>query len=270
MSDERGPTGAPPPSWSAALRALREARGVTQDGWAAWLGVSRRTVQRWERGEVAPDAAQEAAILAAAEERGLWRTLAAGPADGPSLTPDRLRALLARARLGRGGAAGVGDRGWELGVGAGLWSHPWRLTVPPPPFAQTAFHRPRRPTRRGGVRPRQRRLPNPQPPTPNPALGAPAGAGHQLHRPARRPRRRRRSAGDGAAGHAHRGRRGRQDRLALEVARDLAPNYAEGAWLGWRRSRPPPTPIGRRRRGDARRPRRARGSRRLPRRHPRP
>ena len=34
------------PRWNVVLRALREARGVTQDGWAAWLGYSRATVQR--------------------------------------------------------------------------------------------------------------------------------------------------------------------------------------------------------------------------------
>jgi DNA-binding transcriptional regulator YiaG len=41
---------APQPLWSAVLRTLREARAVTQAGWAAQLGVGRRTVQRWEQG----------------------------------------------------------------------------------------------------------------------------------------------------------------------------------------------------------------------------
>ena len=32
------------------LRWLREACGLTQDRWAALVGVSRKTVQRWESG----------------------------------------------------------------------------------------------------------------------------------------------------------------------------------------------------------------------------
>src|SRR5689334_10092908 len=48
------PMAAPPgihrPAWSLLLRALREARGYTQDAWADWLGVGRKTVQRWEWG----------------------------------------------------------------------------------------------------------------------------------------------------------------------------------------------------------------------------
>ena len=42
------------PRWSDVLRGLREARGVTQDGWAALLGYGRATVHRWERGEAVP------------------------------------------------------------------------------------------------------------------------------------------------------------------------------------------------------------------------
>src|SRR5579864_9145213 len=59
--------------WSQVLRALREARGVTQDGWAARLGVSRATVQRWESGERAPDPSAEDGILACCREAGLFR-----------------------------------------------------------------------------------------------------------------------------------------------------------------------------------------------------
>ena len=50
--------------WSVVLQALREARGVTQEGWATWLGVSPSTVQRWERGVAVPTAAVEAVLLA--------------------------------------------------------------------------------------------------------------------------------------------------------------------------------------------------------------
>jgi transcriptional regulator with XRE-family HTH domain len=67
------------PHWSTVLRALREARGVTQEGWATRLGVGRRTLQRWERGDIVPDEAAERAILAACREMGLFRTFDRGP-----------------------------------------------------------------------------------------------------------------------------------------------------------------------------------------------
>src|SRR5438874_1088044 len=95
------------PDWSGVLRAVREAYGVTQDGWAAWLGVGRRTVQRWERGEVVPDPAIEAAILAYCREKGLFRNFHNGPLQGVTLTPEWLRRLVADARLGI--AAGAAD-----------------------------------------------------------------------------------------------------------------------------------------------------------------
>src|SRR5262245_23520729 len=79
------------PAWSDVLRALREARGATQAGWAARLGVSRTTVQRWEAGERAPDPGAEAAILAYCQEAGLLRTFESGqPAELP-FTTERLR-----------------------------------------------------------------------------------------------------------------------------------------------------------------------------------
>jgi hypothetical protein len=54
---------APPPSggaggpaehrpWPEVPRALREARGITQEGWAARLGVSRKTFQGRGRGAI--------------------------------------------------------------------------------------------------------------------------------------------------------------------------------------------------------------------------
>jgi transcriptional regulator with XRE-family HTH domain len=83
------------------LRALREARGVTREGWAARLGYSASTVQRWERGAVAPDAAAEAALLSLLQGEGLLRPYTAGPLRGHTLTEVNLRHLLAEARSGR-------------------------------------------------------------------------------------------------------------------------------------------------------------------------
>lgn len=87
------------PPWWQVLRAVREARGVTQEGWAAWLKVGARTVQRWERGERPPDELAEAAILAYCDERGLFRPFDHGPLYGRTLTAAWLSDLLADARL---------------------------------------------------------------------------------------------------------------------------------------------------------------------------
>lgn len=89
-----------PPYWSQVLRALREARGITQDGWAAWLSVSRKSVQRWENGETVPNADAERAIIAYCRDKALFRTFDRGPLRGVSVTPDWLEGLLAEARLG--------------------------------------------------------------------------------------------------------------------------------------------------------------------------
>src|SRR6185437_7496407 len=91
------------PPLASLLRALREARGVTQDGWAARLGMGRTTVQRWERGETLPDAAGETALLAVCRDEGLFRPFAQGPLTGQMLTPEALRDLLATARLSEHG-----------------------------------------------------------------------------------------------------------------------------------------------------------------------
>src|SRR5262245_4516457 len=77
--------------WSGLLRGLRQAAGVTQEGWAARLGYGRRTVQRWERGESAPDAPATAAILELCGERGLFRTYGRGVLAGVTVTPDVVR-----------------------------------------------------------------------------------------------------------------------------------------------------------------------------------
>jgi non-specific serine/threonine protein kinase len=93
------------PRWSEVLRALREARGVTLDAWGARLGVSRRTLQRWERGERAPDPGAEAAIVAYCREAGLFRTYHRGPLAGLALTAELLQELLAEARWRVGGGS---------------------------------------------------------------------------------------------------------------------------------------------------------------------
>jgi predicted ATPase/DNA-binding XRE family transcriptional regulator len=95
----------PRPHWSAVVRALRDVRGVTQEGFAAQLGFSRRTIRRWEQGEAVPDAAAERALLAYCRDHALFRHFALGPLQGVSLTPESLRELLADARLGAATAA---------------------------------------------------------------------------------------------------------------------------------------------------------------------
>src|SRR5262245_18531052 len=83
--DAHAPGGARPRG-NDVLRAVREARGVTQEGWGARIGVSRKTVQRWEGGERAPDPGAEAAILAYCHETGLFRSYDRGPLAGLTLS----------------------------------------------------------------------------------------------------------------------------------------------------------------------------------------
>jgi transcriptional regulator with XRE-family HTH domain len=94
------PEAAARPLCGAILRALREARGVSQDGWATWLGVGTRTVQRWESDASVPDEPAERALLAVCNKHGLFRTYDCGPLQGQTLTPDLMTELLAAARLG--------------------------------------------------------------------------------------------------------------------------------------------------------------------------
>jgi predicted ATPase/transcriptional regulator with XRE-family HTH domain len=100
------------PRWSEVLRALRDARGGTQEGWAARIGVSRKSVQRWENGERAPDPGAERSIIAYCREAGLLRSFDRGPLAGLTLTAERLQELFAEARWrvdGRPSAASGGD-----------------------------------------------------------------------------------------------------------------------------------------------------------------
>ena len=107
LSRGSGGGGGARPPWPGTLRALREARGVTQEGWAARLGVSRKTVQRWESGARAPDPGAESALLRYCREAGLLRAFQRGPLSGLTLSEEGLRDLLAEARWrGPGGAPG--------------------------------------------------------------------------------------------------------------------------------------------------------------------
>jgi transcriptional regulator with XRE-family HTH domain len=90
------------PRWNTVLRALREARGVTQEGWAAQLGVGRRTVQRWERGEVPPDPIAEASLLAYCREKALFRSYDRGSLAGLTVMAEWLQSLLIEAWLSAG------------------------------------------------------------------------------------------------------------------------------------------------------------------------
>src|SRR5712691_13025440 len=86
------------PSWNAILRALREARGITQAGWATQLRVSSKTVLRWEAGERVPDTGAEAGLIAYCGEHGLLRTYRRGPLAGLTLSTELLQEILAEAR----------------------------------------------------------------------------------------------------------------------------------------------------------------------------
>ena len=81
------------------LRALREASGASQEGWAAQLGFGRSTVQRWESGDLPPGPDAEAALLKLCAERRLLRTFYQGPLRGQTVTDELIRDLLAEARL---------------------------------------------------------------------------------------------------------------------------------------------------------------------------
>jgi transcriptional regulator with XRE-family HTH domain len=87
------------PYWSDVLRTLREARGVTQEGWAAQIGVSGPTVRRWESGAIIPNAEAEAALLAAYSAHGLFRHYDHGPLAGITVTAAWVSELLAQARI---------------------------------------------------------------------------------------------------------------------------------------------------------------------------
>ncbi len=90
------------PAYAYVLRALREARGVTQEGWATILNYSVATVRRWETGTAVPPAEAEAGLVQQCQQHGLFRTYDVGPLRGLSLTSELLRTMLAEARLRAG------------------------------------------------------------------------------------------------------------------------------------------------------------------------
>src|SRR4051812_38810890 len=94
-----------PERWSVVLRALREAAGASQEGWAARLSVGRSTLQRWESGDTPPSPDAEAVLLEGCRDRGLFRTFYQGPLRGLTITAELIPDLLAEARV-----AGTPDR----------------------------------------------------------------------------------------------------------------------------------------------------------------
>ena len=90
--ESRTQQGAPAtPRWSLVLRALREASGASQEGWAAQLGFGRSTVQRWESGNLPPGPDAETALLKLCAERRLLRTFYQGPLRGQTVTEESAR-----------------------------------------------------------------------------------------------------------------------------------------------------------------------------------
>jgi predicted ATPase/DNA-binding CsgD family transcriptional regulator/DNA-binding XRE family transcriptional regulator len=89
------------PAAHVLLRALRRARGVTQEEWARSLGYSPTTVRRWESGAVAgaPSAQAEEALIQWCEQAGLFRQFEHGPLGRLVVTPRLLREALGEARL---------------------------------------------------------------------------------------------------------------------------------------------------------------------------
>ena len=96
--------------WHIVLRGLREASGVTQEGWAAYLGYGRRTIQRWERGQTVPDEAAAEALLQLCADRGLYRTYRRGMLAGVSISAPMLRELITDARLSGKSGKSAGGR----------------------------------------------------------------------------------------------------------------------------------------------------------------
>ncbi len=88
-------------SWAEVSRALRTAFGFAQEDWAAWLDVSRKTVQRWEGGEGAPTDRIEQRLLAFCTEKDVFGRVARGTLDIGVNSTEELLGTLTAARAQR-------------------------------------------------------------------------------------------------------------------------------------------------------------------------
>jgi transcriptional regulator with XRE-family HTH domain len=84
--------------WHEVLKALREAAGLSQQVWAVQLGVSRATIQRWERGETPPSDEAERSIIEWACERRMFREFRGGLLQGITINETFLHDMLLEAR----------------------------------------------------------------------------------------------------------------------------------------------------------------------------
>jgi transcriptional regulator with XRE-family HTH domain len=89
------------PQLHEVLKALREAAGLRQDVWADQLGVSRATVQRWERGGTPPNEEIERKIVEWAREYGMFRQFHRGVLQGITINEAFLHDMFLEARGAR-------------------------------------------------------------------------------------------------------------------------------------------------------------------------
>ena len=94
----------------AYLAALRKARGMTQQEAADQLGVSNKTVSKWENGAGLPDITVLPALAelygVTADDILAGETLRGRPAGGPAAAADPVRPLFHR-QPGAGCAGGI-------------------------------------------------------------------------------------------------------------------------------------------------------------------
>ena len=86
------------PAAHVLLRALRAARGLTQQEWARRLGYSAASLRRWESGAAVPSAQAEAILLERCQADGLFRAYAHGRLQHLEALPRLLSEVLAEAR----------------------------------------------------------------------------------------------------------------------------------------------------------------------------
>ncbi|MGQ0832492.1 MAG: ATP-binding protein [Microthrixaceae bacterium] len=93
-----GDDGTGPATWAEVSRRLRNAHGFGQEDWAAWLEVSRKTVQRWERGDAAPSDRVEERLLAFCADKEVFARVQRGAIEVGVANVDDLRDIVAAAR----------------------------------------------------------------------------------------------------------------------------------------------------------------------------